>query len=340
MKPRLIPYHLKIVLILTLTIPTFLNCTKNHDDPSDPAPVATDYSQSTHWLSVPVTEKAVDIFYLYPTAWRKTNPDDPNICPVDNPQMLQGAAFAYQRQATAFETVGNVYAPFYRQADMNWVLNLSQDQKDSVIGGIPTLDATAAFDFYLNHFNKGRPFILAGHSQGSNVLLFLLSRYLKQHPEVYSRMIAAYIIGNPVTQNYLTANPHLKFAMGPDDTGVIISYNTQSPAVPPGGNPVVSNLIGLVINPITWTRETIPATTSQGLGSFMPDSAGHFTKVPQYADARVDPTLGVLICTTAIDSNLILGLGPGVYHSYDYPFYYFNLQENALRRANKFLEKR
>ncbi|HNW72721.1 MAG TPA: DUF3089 domain-containing protein [Bacteroidales bacterium] len=339
MKTRIIPYCLTILLIFALILTTFWSCSKNNEDPADPAPVATDYSQATHWLSVPVTEKAVDIFYLYPTAWRKTNQDDLNICAVDDPQMLKGAASAYQRQATAFETVGNVYAPFYRQADANWALNLPQDQKDSVIGSIPTLDATAAFDFYLNHFNKGRPFILAGHSQGSNVLLFLLSGYLKQHPEVYSRMIAAYIIGNPVTQNYLTANPHLKFAMGPDDTGVIISYNTQSPAVPPGGNLVVSNLIGLVINPITWTRETTPATTSQGLGSFMPDSAGHFTKVPQYADARIDPTQGVLICTTAVDSNLILVFGPGVFHSYDYPFYYYNLQENALRRTNKFLGK-
>ena len=54
---------------------------------------------------------------------------------------------------------------------------------------------------------------------------------MKDHPEVYSRMIAAYVIGNPVTQASLDNNPHLKFATGPDDTGVIISYNTEAPNV-------------------------------------------------------------------------------------------------------------
>ena len=77
---------------------------------------------------------------------------------------------------------------------------------------------------------------------------------MKENPEVYQQMIAAYVIGYPVTAAYLANNPHLKFAVGPDDTGVIISYNTQAPSVIPPNNPVVSNIIGLVINPITWTR--------------------------------------------------------------------------------------
>ena len=55
----------------------------------------------------------------------------------------------------------------------------------------------------------------------------------------------------------VSAHPHLKFAEEPDDTGVIISYNTQSPKVQPGHNPVVGNNIGLVINPISWNRDTM-----------------------------------------------------------------------------------
>jgi len=64
-------------------------------------------------------------------------------------------------------------------------------------------------------------------------------------------MIAAYVIGYPVTAQILADNPHLKFTEGMDDTGVIISYNTQAPDVELGVNPVLSGLTGLVINPIT-----------------------------------------------------------------------------------------
>jgi hypothetical protein len=56
--------------------------------------------------------------------------------------------------------------------------------------------------------------------------------------------------------------------------------------------------------------------------------------VPQYADARIDITNGVLICSTA-DTNTI-GI-QGIYHNFDYPFYYFNIRSNAANRVTKFL---
>lgn len=304
-------------------------------------PKATDYSKSAHWLSLPVaTDKKVDVFYLYPTAWKKVNATDSNICEIDNASMATGSKAAFGRQATAFETVGNIYAPYYRQAD------LSPVDREKVIGGIPTLDAIAAFEYYIKHYNNGRPFILAGHSQGSNVLSKLLAGYIKENPDVNARMVAAYVIGYPITAAYLADNPHLKFAEGPDDTGVIISYNTQSPDVLPGTNMVLSGMVGLVINPISWTRGEALATKDKGLGSLMPNPKTlEFLQVPQYADAKIDKTNGVLICSTADENTLYkltggaLGLGKGVYHSFDYLFYYYNLRANAANRATKFLSK-
>ena len=329
-------------LIVLLFVSTFCSSCKKDDEPQ-PVAAATDYSQAAHWLSIPAPIMAVDVFYLYPTCWQKVDSTDPNICNIDNPSMLAGALPAFERQATAFETFANVFAPYYRQADAGYTLGLPEDQRENVIGGIPTSDVVAAFGYYIQNYNQGRPYILAGHSQGANVLIHLLSGYMKDNPEVYQRMIAAYVIGYPVTSTYLTNNPHLKFAEGPDDTGVIISYNTQAPSVVPPHNPVVSNIVGLVINPITWTRTETEATTAEGLGSIMPDSVtSKFQPVPQYADARVDINKGVLICTTA-DSNYLYkytkSFGKGVYHSFDFPFYFFNLRANAQNRANKFLRK-
>lgn len=301
---------------------------------------ATDYSISAHWLSVPTAvNKRVDVFYLYPTAWQKVKATDPNICAIDNPSMLKGSKGAFGRQATAFEKEANIYAPYYRQADAEYTLSLPPAGRDKVMRGIPMHDAVAAFEYYIKHYNKGRPFLLVGHSQGANLLLYLLSDYLGTHRDVYKRMIAAYVIGYTVTQAYLDQNRHLKFATGPDDTGVIVSYNTQSPNVAKGANPVVLDG-ALAINPITWTRGQTLATTAQGLGSFMPDTAGVFSRVPQYADARIDTTKGVVVCSTADESTMKLGFGPGIFHSYDFPFYYYNLRANAAERIAKFLGKR
>ncbi|MDA3884964.1 MAG: DUF3089 domain-containing protein [Candidatus Delongbacteria bacterium] len=330
-----------IVIIYSLS---FLSCDKsNPTEPTDPN-IATDYSKVEHWLSIPTTLSPVDIFYYYPTAWQKVNESDPIICEIDNPSMLIGAPSAFGRQATAFETAGNVYAPYYRQDDAVSTLLLPSEEQAEVVGGIPTMDAIAAFDYYIKHFNDGRPYILVGHSQGAIVLSNLLSEYMKENPSAYENMIAAYVIGWPITADYLAKNPHLKYAEGPYDTGVIISYNTQSPNMS-GVNPLLDGKIGIVINPITWTRDETLATVEEGLGSFMPDANMVPEYVPQFADARVNIAKGVLECSTAADDEFIAyivsmsGLPEGVYHSFDIPFYYYNLRQNAENRANKFLGK-
>jgi hypothetical protein len=304
--------------------------------------MATNYSLSKHWLSLPAPLKKADVFFLYGTAWHKTDGHEPNICQIENATLMAGSLEGFRQDATAFETAGNIYAPYYRQADGVHTLSLPENKRLEIVGDIPTKDVTAAFGYYIEHFNNGRPFILAGHSQGSNVMLFLLSGYLKKNPEIYKRMVAAYAIGYPVTSDFMADNPHLKYATGPDDTGVVISFNTQSPGVKSGENPIVTTNKGIVINPITWTRDETVASTSEGLGSNMLDTKTlQFNRIPQYADAKVDKSQGVLICSSADQTELYTKypshFSPGVYHSFDYPFYYYNIRKNAENRVVKFI---
>ncbi len=304
---------------------------------------AIDYSKPAYWLSLPnATDKAVDVFYLYPTAWHKMDEEEPNICKIDNPVMMEQSKIIFSQQATAFESVGNIYAPFYRQADAAYILSLPFAERDKFVAGIPAEDAIAAFDYFINHHNNGRPFILAGHSQGSMILRNLLAEYMAKKPEVYKRMIAAYVIGYSVTAEYLAANPHLKFARGPDDTGVIISYNTQAPVIM-GTNGVVQPG-AIAINPITWTREETPASAEQNLGSILLTPSGEVAArdVRNIADARVSKVKGVVICSTANVEIFAPGnalFAKGVFHGMDYPFYYNNIKENAANRARIFLSK-
>lgn len=306
--------------------------TLNADDVNN----VTDYSKPYNWLSADMSGSLpVDVFYLYPTAWQK-GPNDSNYCSVDNASMIKGANGAFNRQATAFLPVGNIYAPYYRQADAMYTLTLPTiAQQDESVRIIPAADGVAAFNYYLDHYNKGRPFILAGHSQGSNVLLYILAQ-LKDQPEVLGRMVAAYVIGFSVTKDYLAQNAPLKFATGPDDTGVIISYNTEaqgvtnSPLVRPGA---------LAINPISWTLTDLEAPKEDNAGSIRPVTMAlsDLTPVKDFASAQVDTVRGVVICKSVDASKFSIQGFPGVYHSYDYPFYFYNIRQNAQNRVEKYL---
>ena len=96
----------------------------------------------------------------------------------------------------------------------------------------------------------------------------------KDHPEYYSRMLAAYTIGYSVTKSYLAANPHLKFATGETDSGVIIAFNTEGPKnVELKAHHVVVLLETMSINPLNWKLDETYAPASMNLGSIILDDA-------------------------------------------------------------------
>jgi hypothetical protein len=161
-------------------------------------------------------------------------------------------------------------------------------------------------------------------------------------------MIAAYIVGQSITPEYLTANPFLKYANGAGDTGVIISWNTEAPTIA-GTNPVLLPG-GIAMNPITWTRKQTAATTRQNKGSIQLDPTtgrpllneqGQILRVMNLADARVDKKKGVVICSTVPASRPPYynahGFPKGVLHTFDYPLYFFSIRANAALRAGNYL---
>ena len=302
-------------------------------------------------MAVPAKlDKPVDLFYLYPTTFSKANKDASNFAAIDDPGMVKGAKLSFSKQATAFEPIANIYAPYYRQVDAAYSLSLPPAEHDKVQQGVTKEDVFAAFDYYIQHYNNGRPFILAAHSQGSNELIFLLADYMKANPKVNARMVAAYVIGYSVTSSYLAANPHLKFAEGPGDTGVIVSYNTEAPTTKIT-NPVTLPG-GISINPITWTRTEKLADASENAGSLQVnpdgtvavDASGNPIILKNWADAQVNIARGVVICSTVDASKLSPGtanqmLSAGIYHNFDYPLYYFNIRENAALRVKNYLSQ-
>lgn len=334
-----------VTLALFLACLVFSGCALSGgiSDANETQGANIDYSSPLRWLSLPsAANNKIDVFYLYPTSYQKTDTNEAYICEIDNASMLSKSKTAFSAQASAFETFANIYAPYYRQVDARYSLSLPLSEQDKIIGGIPASDARAAFDYYIKKYNNGRPFILAGHSQGANVLLYLLSEYMRDNPKVYARMIAAYVIGYSVTGSYLAKNPHLKFASGPDDTGVIISYNTEGTVVSMKSPVVLPDSI--VINPINWKLDETYAPASENAGSMVlnPDLTAASTNVKNYADARIDKNRGVVICSTIDADKQFPGnalIKMGIYHNLDYALYYNNIRDNAANRADKYLNK-
>jgi pimeloyl-ACP methyl ester carboxylesterase len=291
-----------------------------------------DYSDPGNWLASGAGgSKSVDVFFLYPTSWRAAYGAYP-IAAVDNAEMRQWADHYLKTCASAFATAGNIYAPYYRQFDASFII--SQQPKDNIafFSGVPLSDVAAAFEYYIEHHNKGKPFILAGHSQGSLVLAALLTTYLKDRPDIYDRMIAAYLIGMPFPQELYDAFPHLKPARNADDLGVIITYNTRSSVVD-GKNPFAYSK-NVLINPISWATDDAYAPAADSRGGIEVLGRGTFVGVPHLSDAKIDPETGTLISNADREkfssekaSRAYFPLG--VLHENDIPLYYYDRRATA-----------
>ena len=294
-----------------------------------------DYSKAENWLEQPAEiTKPVDVFYIYPTVTGFRDPVE--ICDITDSVLVEGAQMVRRLQTSVFDESCNVFMPYYRQISMP----KPGSDYSAIIDYISGFDATDALDYFLNNLNEGRPFILAGHSQGAATLIALLENYMTKHPEALERMVAAYPIGYAVTHDYL-ARTGLKFAEGATDTGVIVSWNTEGPANKDAKNVTLAPG-GISINPINWKRDATYAPVTENLGSLT--VTGELV-TPGIADACVDTVRGAVIVTTAdaklyaIPADAADLFGPESYHLHDYGFFFNNFRQNVADRIQAFLEK-
>ena len=70
---------------------------------------APNYASSSNWLAISqTTTKKVDVFYLSDTTYSKATPSSPDIGPIDDSKMQQGAKAKFTTTAAAFEAFGNI----------------------------------------------------------------------------------------------------------------------------------------------------------------------------------------------------------------------------------------
>lgn len=220
----------------------------------------------------------------------------------------------------------NFYSPFYRQCTLESFVNDSIAARRMLVA---VDDVKRAFTHYLNHYNHGRPFVIAGFSQGAMIVLQLLQ---SMPVDVYRRMVAAYVIGASISRHDLAATPLLVPAQGATDTGVTICYNSARDAScamwPPSA---------VAINPVNWRTDATPATLATEPSPLIPldqQSQDNLT-------VTLNQQLGLLLVQGYTGTDYVISLigKEGNYHSREIWLYRHSLRENIDLRSRLFLEK-
>ena len=178
-----------------------------------------DYAHPADWVirEDKIRENCeVDLFYVLPTIFSDKN--NAYMRWHDN-KALQAKALMIAAQHTGiFSGYSRVFAPYYRQAEFRRALkeiHLPVEKQQFIQIGIN--DIKAAFRYYMKHFNRNRPFILLGFSQGAMALLEVMKTEFSS-PEVRSKLVAAYLIGYPNMPKTFSRYPFLRTAQRSDDT--------------------------------------------------------------------------------------------------------------------------
>ena len=304
------------------------------------APAATadtvDYSVRESWAYYAEGDgKDADLFLICPTVDMGKG-GNYNMS-MDDTATRESFLGALNMERGIYEDCTAMYAPYYRQMTFP-VYSMSESEMKPYLD-VAYRDVAAAFEYYFENCNMGRPIIMAGFSQGSQLLLMLLEEYFDD-PKYSDRLVAAYCIGWRITEEDLTRYPHLKMAEGEDDTGVIVSFNTEAAGITESVVvPAGTKTLG--INPLNWRTDSTPADKSLNAGACFTKYSGEVKKeIPNLTGAYLDAQRGTLIVTDIESGSYTSSLFPdGVYHLYDYQFFFRNLQENVAVRLASYLQK-
>ena len=295
-----------------------------------------DYSDPSSWAYFAEgNDNPADLFLICPTvdmgSEGNLNMD------ISNEELRASFTGALNMERGIYEEVTVMYAPFYRQ--MTFPVYEKMIAEEGRHLEIAYSDVEDAFLYYINNLNDGRPFILAGFSQGAQLALMLLEEYFDDEA-LQDRLIAAYCIGWKVSKEDLEKYPHLKMAEGEDDTGVIISFNSEAENIE-ASIIVPRGVRTLSINPLNWKTDSTYADRSLNKGACFTDYSGSVTsEIPYLTGAYIDPERGTLRVMDVNPSDYSSPLFPDeVYHLYDYQFFFRNLQENVTIRTASWIEQ-
>lgn len=196
----------------------------------DHPPPAPNYAARLSWALLPDPGQPpapVDVFFLHPTSYPRSFTSYDGGRHWNAPINDHGAMLVLNRvmlpnYAGPFAAVGDVYAPRYRQATLYTKSTMWDDAieaREFAYG-----DAKAAFDYYLAHFNHGRPFILVGVEQGGELAARLLRDAITPDPRLRQRLVGAYLIDAAEPADEHGPNAPVPACRERDEAGCLVAW--------------------------------------------------------------------------------------------------------------------
>ena len=298
-----------------------------------------DYSTDTFWAYLPDGNTGTDVFFVAPTVFF----GDAENMNMDVNDSLSRVSFlgAINMEKGIYEFAENFYAPFYRQTSLYCYLQRgkkysSDNQNVEKAFNKAYSDVEASFEYYLSQ--SDRPFILAGFSQGSEILIELIKRKLTTQ-SLQERHIATYAIGWRLLEKDVKDYPQLQNALAEDDLGVVITFSSEAEFIE---SSIIAPHKTLSINPLNWTTDTTFADREYNLGACFTNYEGKIvTEIDHFTGAYICENRGTLKAPDVNPDEYLPKLSlmeKGEYHIYDYMFFYRNLQENVRTRILKYNE--
>ena len=259
----------------------------------------------------------IDVFYLHPTSYHSG--DNWNASLSDAALNSSRTDYLLHNQASVFAGVARLYAPHYRQMHIESYTDLTN--------GYPAFhlafsDVRAAFMHYWNNWNKGRPFIIAGHSQGTNHAERLIKEVILSDEKMFKQLKIAYLLGMPI----MTISDEFVPCEEESQVDCFVSWRSFRSGFYPS-NPIGDSIVS--INPILWTSTDSLSKYTDHRGVLFPNGK---LKYPQSLSVKnhqgmlsVERPKGIILRQYKRDD----------YHVADINLFWLNIRENLrLRLSN------
>jgi len=284
-------------------------------DPSDsiPQPLQKGYA----------IDSSADVFFLYPTTltddrdlrWNAGINDAAINAKTDySPILYQASVFNGYR----------VFSPRYRQAHIRAYFTPDTANAKAAFDTAYD-DIKNAFQYYLDHFNNGRPIIIASHSQGSTHAQRLLKDFFENSP-LSKQLIVAYVAGMYIPNSYFTSLGSCNDSL---QTGCICSWRTYKKNYEPDFV-VKEKGTCLITSPLTW------ATSGQYAGNRLNEGSVllNFNKIKTHVtDAQIHD--GILwIGRLHLPGGFLIRKKN--FHIGDINLFYVNIRNDVKRRVTNY----
>jgi len=320
--PKYVPYTGERAFHSSTGVPDYANLDywaahPGKSDPSDSIP--------NPLLPESTGSQDVDVFFVHPTTFTDNKDSATSNASIDDSLInAKTDNTSILHQASVFNASCRIYAPRYRQAHINMYFTQDEAKKKAAFD-LAYSDVKAAFQYYLDHYNNGRPIVIASHSQGTTHTQQLLKDFFSG-TNLRNRLVVAYLVGMPVPKN---SYPDIPVCRDSLQTGCFVTWRTFREGYEERPYDALDSTTA-VVNPLIWTTTEQAAPKQLNRGAVL----YNYNKVyPATNDARIHGN--ILWISKPHFPGAILYKTRN-YHIGDINLFYLNIRDDVRRRIGLF----